>query len=205
MKDKTNMKRIAMIMAALAILVTGCSKGQKFTLKGDLESANFKVAADSLILQSDGMPTIHVIPVRNGAFSFSGRVKQPALATLKAPGEKIVSKQVILEKGTITFDHGLARGTPLNEAVFELNQQTREIMQANRDNRNAIPEKMFNLFHDYLTKHPDDPSAISALMIARHFMKPNKMAELIALTSKSVQGNSHIDKIKMELRLRGSM
>ena len=200
MKDKTNMKRFALIMAALAILVTGCGKGQKFTLKGDMQTANFKVAADSLILQSDGMPTVHVIPVKDGAFSFTGRVDRPSLATLKAPGETIETKHLILEKGTITFDHGLARGTPLNEAVFELNQQVREIMKENRQNPDVIPEKTFELFHDYLTKHPNDPSAVSALLIARHFTQPAKMSELIALTSKSIQKERHVEQLSLAIR-----
>ena len=200
MKDKMNMKRIALIMAALAILVTGCGKGQKFTLKGDMKTANFKEAVDSLILQSDGLPTVLVIPVKDGAFSFTGRVTRPALATLKAPGETIETKQLILEKGTITFDHGLARGTPLNEAVFELNQQVREVMMQNRQNRDVIPGKTFEIFHDYLTKHPNDPSAVSALMIARHFTKPDKMSELIALTSKSIQKERHVEQLTLAIR-----
>ena len=58
MKDKMNMKRIALIMAALAILVTGCSKGKKYTLTGSLETANFKQSPDSLILVSDDLPNI---------------------------------------------------------------------------------------------------------------------------------------------------
>lgn len=200
MKDKMNMKRFALIMAALAILVTGCGKGQKFTLKGDMKTANFKVAADSLILQSDGLPTIHVIPVKDGAFSFTERVTRPSLATLKASGKTIETKQLILEKGTITFDHGLARGTPLNEAVFELNQQIREVMKENRNNRDAIPEETFKILHDYLTKHPNDPSAVSALMIARHFTKPDKMSELIALTSKSIQKERHVQQLTLAIR-----
>ena len=203
MKDKMNMKRIALIMAALAILVTGCGKGQKFTLKGDMQTANFKVTVDSLILQSDGLPVVHVIPVKDGAFSFTGRVAHPAFATLKAPGETIEIKQFILEKGTITFDHGLARGTPLNEAIFELNQQVREVMMQNRQNRDVIPEKTFELFHDYLTKHPKDPSAVSALMIARHFTKPDKISELIALTSKSIQKERHVQQLNMAIRQQG--
>ena len=198
MKDKMNMKRIALIMAALAILVTGCSKGKKYTLTGSLETANFKQSPDSLILVSDDLPNIYTIPVKDGAFSFSGRVVKPVVATLKEPGKKVVNKPIVLEKGTITFENGYPRGTPLNEAFYELSQQVKETLRAN-------PEALSKLYRDYLTQHSDDPSAVLALMSARRYMKPDMMSELIALTSKSVQNDSHIDKIKMELRMRGAM
>ena len=204
MKDKMNMKRIALIMAALAILVTGCSKGQKFTLKGDLETANFKQAPDSLILTSDYMPAIHTIRVKDGAFTFSGRLEQPILATLKAPGERVVSKPLILEKGTITFENGHPRGTPLNEAFYGLSQQVREALQANRENPEAKQEALFKIFHDYLAQHSDDPSAILTIMAAQRYVDPAQMSELVALTSKSIQNDSHIDRIKLELRLMGA-
>jgi hypothetical protein len=205
MKDKMNMKRIALIMAALAILVTGCSKGKKYTLTGSLETANFKQSPDSLILVSDDLPNIYTIPVKDGAFSFSGRVVKPVVATLKEPGKKVVNKPIVLEKGTITFENGYPRGTPLNEAFYELSQQVKETIRANRENQEAIPEALSKLYRDYLTQHSDDPSAVIALMSARRYMKPDMMSELIALTSKSVQNDSHIDKIKMELRMRGAM
>ena len=205
MENKMHMKRIALIMAALAILITGCSKGQKFTLKGDMQGANFKQAADSLILQSDDLPTIFTIPVKDGAFSFSGRVPKPVLATLKEPGKKVVNKPIVLEKGTITFENGFPRGTPLNEAYYELSQQIKETIQANRENPKATHEAVSKLFHDYLTQHSNDPSAVIALMTARRYVRPDTMSELIALTSKSIQHDSHIDKISLELRLMGAM
>lgn len=201
MKDKMNMKRIVMIMAALAILVTGCSKGQKFTLKGTLENANFKQAADSLSLQSDYITTIYTIPVKDGAFSFSGRVEKPVLATLKELGKKVVNKPIILEKGTITFENGFPRGTPLNDAFYNFSQQIKETLQANRETPQAAKEALLNVFRDYLTQHSNDPSAVIAIMTARRYVTPDEMSELIALTSKSIQKDSHVDKIKMEIRM----
>ena len=201
MKDKMNMKRIAMIMAALAILVTGCSRGQKFTLQGTLETANFKQAPDSLLLQSDDLPTTYTFPVKDGAFTFSGRVERPVLATLKELGTKVVNKPLVLEKGTITFEKGFPRGTPLNEAFYALNQQVKETFEANRETPQNVQDAVFKVFQDYLTQHSNDPSAVIAIMSAKRYMRPDQMSELIALTSKSVQNDSHVDKIKMEIRM----
>ena len=41
------MKRIAILLTALALVATGCTKGQTFTLAGSLEAARFIVATDS--------------------------------------------------------------------------------------------------------------------------------------------------------------
>lgn len=195
------MKRIVILLTALALVATGCNKGQKFTLTGDLEKARFDAATDSLLLQSDAFPTVLTIPVRNGAFSYSGRLEQPALATLKAPGVKVANKLIIVEKGTITFENGYPRGTPLNEAFYELDQQVRETVRVNRTSPQAIPEAMFKLFHDYLSQHADDPTAVLAIVTARRFLKPDQMAELIAMTPKSIQRDSHISKILIEIEL----
>ena len=206
MKDKMNMKRITLIMAALAILVTGCSKGQKFTLIGDMETSLFDAATDSLILQSDGLPSLYTIPVVDKAFSYSGTVEKPSLATLKAPGERgVVSKLLVLEKGTITFERGYPRGTPLNEAFYELDQKVKEIRKENRGNPQAGSEAVFKLYQDFLDKHANDPSAIVALVAGRRYMSPEQMSELIAMTPKSIQRDSHIDKLLKEIRLMDTM
>ena len=67
------MKRIAILLTALALVATGCNKGQKFTLAGSLEAARFNAATDSLLLQSDGLPTIQSIQVNDGQFSYRRR------------------------------------------------------------------------------------------------------------------------------------
>ena len=110
------MKRIAILLTALALVATGCNKGQKFTLAGSLEAARFNAATDSLLLQSDGLPTIQSIQVNDGQFSYAGKVEKPAAATLKGVGRTMVTKYVVLEKGEITFQDGFPCGTPLNDA-----------------------------------------------------------------------------------------
>ena len=60
------MKRIALFLAAAACLLAGCSRTQKFTFQGDFDSARITVAADSLLLQSDGLP-VPVVGAEGGA------------------------------------------------------------------------------------------------------------------------------------------
>ena len=114
------MKRIAILLTALALVATGCNKGQKFTLAGSLEAARFNVATDSLLLQSDAISTIQSIPVNDGQFSYKGMVEKPAAATLKGIGGAMVTKYIVLEKGNISFQDGFPCGTPLNDAYGEL-------------------------------------------------------------------------------------
>lgn len=194
------MKRIAILLTALALVATGCNKGQKFTLAGSLEAARFNVATDSLLLQSDGLPTIQSIQVNDGQFSYAGKVEKPAAATLKGVGRTMVTKYVVLEKGEISFQDGFPCGTPLNDAYGELLRSLQTVAKEHPGDAEAIYAAALPILRTYITNHPKDASAVVALMSARRFTKPEALAELIAMTSPEVQNDGNIHWIKKQLK-----
>ena len=194
------MKRIAILLTALALVATGCNKGQKFTLAGSLEAARFNVATDSLLLQSDGLPTIQSIQVNDGQFSYAGKVEKPAAATLKGIGRTMVTKYVVLEKGEITFQDGFPCGTPLNDAYGELLRSLQAVAKEHPGDAEAIYAAALPILRTYISNHAKDPSTVVALMSARRFTKPEALAELIAMTSPEVQNDGNIHWIKKQLK-----
>ena len=194
------MKRIAILLTALALVATGCNKGQKFTLAGSLEAARFNVATDSLLLQSDGLPTIQSIQVNDGQFSYAGKVEKPAAATLKGVGRTMVTKYVVLEKGEISFQDGFPCGTPLNDAYGELLRSLQTVAKENSGDVEAIQAAALPILRTYITNHAKDPSAVVALMSGRRFTKSEDLVELIGLTSPEVQSDGNIHWIKKQLK-----
>ena len=194
------MKRIAIFFTALALLATGCNKGQEFTLTGDLESAGFKFTPEALILQSDALDQLVTIPVKDGAFSYTGKVSQATAATLKGSGEgKTFTQMVVLEKGTITFDDGYPCGTKLNDASSELGRAIRQAARDSNGDRAAATEVAVKAVRDYLSEHGKDASAVLALMRAKTFCKPDVLSELIDMTSPAVQNDGHIRQVSNQL------
>ena len=194
------MKRIAILLTALAIVATGCNKGQKFTLTGNLEAARFNVATDSLLLQSDAIPTIQSIPVNDGQFSYKGMVEKPAAATLKGIGGAMVTKYIVLEKGNISFQDGFPCGTPLNDAYGELLRSLQATVKEHPGDAEAVYAAALPILRTYITNHAKDPSAVVALMSARRFTKPEALTELIAMTSPEIQNDGNIHWIKKQLK-----
>lgn len=194
------MKRIVMIVAALAVLATGCSKGQKFTLKGDLASAGFSARTDSLILQSDAFPQLVTIPVQDGTFSYSGQVDAPVAASLKAVGGEMATQMVVLEKGVITFQDGAPAGTALNDASSELLRSLKAIVKENSGNRSKIQEEAGEEIREYLSDHGKDASAVLAILLGRRLVEPAVLSELIASTAPAVQNDSHVHRISKQLK-----
>ena len=194
------MKRIAILLTALALVATGCNKGQKFTLAGSLEAARFNVATDSLLLQSDGLPTIQSIQVTDGQCSYAGKVEKAGAATLKGIGRTMVTKYVVLEKGEITFQDGFPCGTPLNDAYGELLRSLQAVAKEHPGDADAVHAAALPILRAYLSSHANDPSAVVALMSARRFTKPEDLAELIAMTSPEVQNDGNIHWIKKQLK-----
>ena len=193
------MKRIVIFLTALAILATGCNKGQKFTLQGDLESAKFSPATDSLLLQSDALATLISIPVKDGKFSYSGKVDKSAAATLKGVGGPIVTKRVVLEKGTITFQDGLPCGTKLNDAYAELCRSLQAIAKEKAGDTEAVYSACADVLRTYLSKHGKDQSAVAALMTGRRYVTPETLSELIGMTSPAIQIEGDIHWMKKQL------
>ena len=194
------MKRIAILLTALALVATGCNKGQKFTLTGSLEAARFTAATDSLLLQSDALPTIESIQIQDGQFTYAGKVEKPAAATLKGVSRPMITKYIVLEKGNITFQDGLPGGTPLNDAYAELLQSIQTIVKEHSSDAEAIYAAALPVFRTFISKHAKDPAAVVALMTARRYTKPEALAELIAMTSPEIQNDGNIHWIKKQLK-----
>lgn len=194
------MKRIAILLTALALVATGCNKGQKFTLTGSLEAARFTAATDSLLLQSDALPTIQSIQIQDGQFTYAGKVEKPAAATLKGVSRPMITKYIVLEKGNITFQDGLPGGTPLNDAYAELLQSIQTIVKEHPSDAEAIYAAALPVFRTFISKHAKDPAAVVALMTARRYTKPEALAELIAMTSPEIQNDGNIHWIKKQLK-----
>ena len=194
------MKRIAILLTALALVATGCNKGQKFTLTGSLEAARFTAATDSLLLQSDALPTIQSIQIQDGQFTYAGKVEKPAAATLKGVSRPMITKYIVLEKGNITFQDGLPGGTPLNDAYAELLQSIQTIVKEHSSDAEAIYAAALPVFRTFISKHAKDPAAVVALMTARRYTKPEALAELIAMTSPEIQNDGNIHWIKKQLK-----
>ena len=194
------MKRIAILLTALALVATGCNKGQKFTLSGNLDAARFNAATDSLLLQSDALPTIQSIQVTDGQFSYAGKVEKSAAATLKGIGGPIVTKYVVLEKGDITFQDGFPCGTPLNDAYGELLRSLQAVAKEHPGDAEAIYAAALPILRAYISDHANDPSAVVALMSGRRFTKSEDLVELIGLASPEVQSDGNIHWIKKQLK-----
>ena len=186
------MKRILFFTTALVLLATGCNKGQKFTLTGDLMESRFDSKTDSLFLQSEALATPAVIHVTDGMFSYTGNVEKPAYATLRGGSILTTTQHLILEKGTITFKNGLPCGTPLNDAAYDLSHELRKLAHDQFGDRKANAEKAVQLVREYLAEHGDDPTAIVALQAVRRFVSAETMAELIGMTSKEIQNEGAI-------------
>lgn len=198
------MKRIAIFMTALAILATGCSKGQKFTLEGDLASAHFDPKTESLRLESDVLSEPVTIPVQDGKFSYTGRVERPAVATLKGVEGKASSKMIVLEKGVITFQDGLSCGTKQNDDASGFLRSVREIPKKHPGDRAATSEEAVQAVRKYVADHAKDPSAVLALSIARRFASPEEMVQLIESAAPAIQNDSHVQLMKVVLKNRTS-
>lgn len=193
------MKRIVIILTALVLLATGCKQRPNFTLTSDLVESRFDSKTDSLFLQSEALPGPAVVHVKDGSFSYSGRVEEPAIATLRGGGIMNATQHFILEKGTITFKNGIPCGTPLNDAVRELTISLRKLAADRFGDKKANAAEAARLVREYLAAHGDDPSAIIALLSARRLVSPDTMAELIALTSKDIQNDGNIRSITKQI------
>ena len=186
------MKRILIFLTALVLVATGCNKGQKFTLTGNLQDSWFDSKTDSLFLQSEVLPTPAIVHVTDGQFSYTGHVEKPAYATLRGGGIKTTTRHLILEKGTITFKNGIPCGTPLNDAVYDLSRELRKLSADTFGDKKANAEKAVQLVREYLAEHGDDPTAVVAILAVRRFVTPTTMAELIGMTSKEIQNEGAI-------------
>ena len=191
------MKRIAIFLTALALLATGCQKGQKFTVTGDLKSAGLATYADTLLLGGESIETPYKTAVVDHAFTFTGRVEKPTYARVMVQDrENKYSKSLILEKGVITFKDGFACGTPLNDANFQFHERIQQIAQENKDDREAATKAIEAEFFSFVAQHKNDPCAIFAILRSNTFMTPEAALRLIDSASSDVQNNGNVRALK---------
>lgn len=202
------MKHSAIILiAATCCLIAGCGKSQRFTAEGTLKDAGFKEKADSIILSSEFLQRPITVGVNDGAFFIKGKATQPGVATLTTYGYgRKNSRLLILEKGKITFQNGLAAGTPLNDEAAAFMQGVGEIRKSFVGS-NMTVEQRKKALEDYISgfvaRHKDDPCAALAIMGAYRRMEPSFILGLIETCSPEIQnvGEIHVMKgrIKKEL------
>ena len=187
-------------MTVLAILATGCNKGKKFTITGDLKSAGMAPYADTLLLMSEAFDNPVKIPVQSKQFTCSNRVTKPTYARLMVLGqENKYSTTLILEEGAITFQDGNACGTPLNDAATQFLGQIREIVRTNKEDKETCGKLLEDAFFSFVAQHNNDPCAIFAILRSYTAMPHATVIRLIESASPDVQNNGSVRSLKTKM------
>ena len=201
MKEKMNLKRIAIFMAALALVATGCHRAQKFTVSGDRMSLGVPMFADSLVLGGEDFAPEIRTAIQDDKFQFSGEVEKPTYARVMVAGkENDFYKSVILEKGNISFKKGYACGTPLNDATFQFMERLKEIGEANQGDREARAKAIQDEFFSFVAAHKNDPCAIFAILRSHTAMPPKDVVRLIESASPEIQINGNVHSLKEKMK-----
>ena len=173
------MKRTSVyFLLAAMLLLAGCGRGSTFVVKGTIESARLPSATDTVIVLNDQLQAAIKAPVTNGAFTVRGRIQEPTYCRLSNVGEgRRITRSFIAEKGTITFEGGLARGTRLNEETYAFTKR----LQGLKENYsgNELGEATKKEFLDFIAKHPADPCAYYAIHLADSRRMPGDFMEAI--------------------------
>ena len=195
------MKRIVIVLTALALLATGCQKGQKFTVQGTVKETGFKDAT-SVKIEYELMENTLEAPVAGEAFLIKGRVPKPMFAKLSAiGGEKRMVRYFILEKGDITFKRGMACGTPLNDSTLAFTHRVSDIAQQYKGQRELQVQHIKEEFTAFVSRHKDDPCAIYAVMFGHNKLNKDFLLDLIESTSKEIQHDGEMRALYKELIL----
>ena len=194
------MKRIAILLLAATCLLAGCSRGQKFTVQGTLKDTGF-TGATAVKVDYDMIQETLEAPVVDDAFTIQGRVKKPTIAKLQAVGtEKRLSRVFIAEKGNITFEKGLAVGTPLNDSTSAFIHRVSDLAKEYKGQKEAQNKAIEAEFTAFVTRHSDDPCAVFALMFGNHKFNPDLMRKLIDGLSPAIKNDGEILALEKELR-----
>jgi hypothetical protein len=195
-------KHVIFLLAATALLLVGCGRGQKFTVQGTMKDTGFP-AADSVKIEYEMMKAPLRSAVKDGAFSIKGRVEKPVFAKVSTLGaERRHSVSCILEKGDISFRKGLAYGTPLNDSTEAFTLRISQTAKKYSGQKEAQVKAIENEFAAFVSRHANDPCAIYAIMFGNHKLRAGFLRELIASTSPEIRNNGEIHSLEMELRIR---
>jgi len=196
------MKRNVFILMSVMLLLAGCGKGQKFTVQGTLESAKIP-AVESVAIEYEMMEAPLQAAVKDQAFSFKGRVQKPIIARLHPLGtEKRGHRFFILEKGDITFDGGLAVGTPLNDTTAAFIHKIAETAKQYKGQKKAQNDAIEQVFSSFISRHADDPCAVFALLYADRRFPSDTILKFIASTSPAIQNDGEIRALKTRTKMR---
>ena len=190
------MKRTSVyFLLAAMLLLAGCGRGSTYVVKSTLKDARLSSKADTVMVLNDQLPAALKAPVSDGAFSVRGKVKGTAYSQLSIlGGDRRMTRPFIAEKGTITFQDGLACGTPLNDETFAFTKR----LQGLKDSYSGdeLGEAIKKEFLDFIAKHPADPCAYYAIHLADSRRLPGDfMAEIIEAADPAVRKDPDIKNI----------
>lgn len=194
------MKRSILFLLASIAVLAGCSRGGKFIVHGTLDSVRFP-AIDSVHIISETMEKPLRAAVLDNAFTIKGKVAEPTIAKLNTVGTgQRKTWLFILEKGDITFRDGWATGTPLNDSTKEFANQLSDISKQYAGQKEEQRKAIEEVFTAFVSRHPDDPCAVFAILTANRRVNPTFLLGLIESTSASVKNDADIYPLYSQLK-----
>jgi len=195
------MKRSALFLLASVAVLAGCSSGGKFTVRGTLDDVRFP-AADSVRIAYETMEKPLQAAVLNNAFTIKGTVAEPTIAKLSTVGtERRNTRVFILEKGEITFRDGQVSGTPLNDSTQAFMMRLSDISKQYAGQQEELRKAIEGEYTAFVSRHPNDPCAIYAIMIAYRRVNPAFLLKLIESTSASIRNDMEIHPLYTRLKM----
>lgn len=184
-----------LFLAVTALCIYSCS-GDSFKIEGTAP-ADFNDQMVYLKDHSDGDKTLDSTTVVNGTFTLKGKANPMLIAHIDLAN---THANVILEKGTITFDFSdpnTVTGTPLNEALSDFNKKYSTAMTEGRDEYNklvqefgATPEVLQEKMEEFNTRYE---SSINTLF--GNFFEANKDNVLGAVAFTILAGEKSFDEV----------
>ena len=116
----------AVILSALALASCSQAPTNQYTINGTVTDMD----GQTVVLMQGRGDTLATAEVANGAFQFTGVADTARMSILMIARQH--AAQFFLEPGTLTanLDEGTIEGTPLNTALNEFSDWTRELMTA---------------------------------------------------------------------------
>lgn len=197
------MKRTFVILMAATCVFAGCSRSLRFTVESDVTSAGLPSYADSVMIEYETMVQPLKAAVQKKAFTIEGKVDKPVLAQIRAVGrDRKSSKTLILEKGTISFQNGLACGTPLNDATLAFTHHLKEVAEQHKGSKDLLPA-IEEAFASFVNEHKNDPCAAYAILLAKGRLPKDVITKLIASAGPDVQNHGDVRSLSRMLQNAG--
>lgn len=175
----TIMKKTALSLFAIVLMLVGCSKNDKFTATGETNTdAKYVYYAPCYFNQEAGADSVEVV---DGKFVIEDSIVGGAASIgIASDGENLWF--FITNDGDVTLgSDGKVSGTPQNDAL----QAFDDFLKANDGNEAAIVEKADSFF----TKHTEDAAATGGLVCMLDYVSLRTLKHYLELCSKDVQDN----------------